>query len=81
VYSWKTWTAKRANEILGRSGTFWFRKYHDRYIRDATHLANARSYIEENAVKAGLCAARKDWRWAAHSAGNEPWRFCIAQAG
>lgn len=63
VYSWKTWTAKRANEILGRSGTFWFREYHDRYIRDATHLANAKRYIEENAMKAGLCAAREDWRW------------------
>ena len=63
VYSWKTWTAKRANEILGRSGTFWFREYHDRYIRDATHLANAKRYIKENAMKAGLCAAREDWRW------------------
>jgi putative DNA methylase len=63
VYSWKTWTAKRANEILGRSGTFWFREYHDRFIRDETHLANARSYIEENPLKAGLCAAKADWRW------------------
>ena len=63
VYSWKTWTAKRANEILARSGTFWFREYHDRFIRDETHLANAKAYIEENPVKAGLCASKEEWPW------------------
>ena len=46
--------------ILGRSGTFWFREYHDRYIRNAEHFANAIRYIEENPVAAGLVKLAKD---------------------
>jgi len=63
VQSWKTWTAKKINVHLGRTGTVWQREYHDRYIRDGEHLANVTRYIEQNPVKAGLCAEAKDWRW------------------
>ena len=64
VQSWKTWTAKCANRILGRDGAFWGRDYHDRYIRDEEHLAWAKSYIEENPTKARLCPAPEKWRWS-----------------
>ena len=63
VHSWKTWTAKKINAHLGRVGTVWQRDYHDRYIRDGEHLARVTRYIEQNPVKAGLCAESKDWRW------------------
>lgn len=71
VQSWKTWSAKRANEVLQRSGTFWCRDFHDRYIRDDTHFSNARKYIERNPVKAGLCREAKDWRWSSAWAGRK----------
>jgi putative transposase len=29
VHSWKSYSAHRANRILGRSGTFWHRDYFD----------------------------------------------------
>ena len=64
VHSWKSYTAHEANQALGRSGTFWFREYHDRFIRDERHLANAVEYIERNPVKAGLVGAPEEWRWS-----------------
>jgi len=64
VHSWKSYTAHAANQLLGRSGGFWFREYHDRFIRDERHFAHACSYIEGNPVKAGLVLAIEDWRWS-----------------
>jgi len=64
LHSWKSYTALRANEILRRSGDFWFREYHDRFIRDGRHFRNAVKYIEQNPVKAGLVRAPEEWRWS-----------------
>ena len=61
IHSWKSYTAKAANRVLGRSGAFWARDYFDRYARDGQHFAAAVAYIEHNPVKAGLCAQREDW--------------------
>jgi len=63
VHSWKSYTAHSANQTLGRSGDFWYREYHDRFIRDEQHLVKALAYIEENPVKAGLVAVKEEWRW------------------
>ena len=70
VQSWKTWTARSANQILGRTGPFWKREFHDRYIRDGEHLATAKRYIEENPCKAGLCKAPDHWRWSSAWSGR-----------
>ncbi|HJQ55887.1 MAG TPA: transposase [Vineibacter sp.] len=64
IQSWKSFTAKRANPILGQAGKFWAPDYFDRYIRDATHLAVAIAYIENNPVKAGLARSPDDWTWS-----------------
>jgi REP element-mobilizing transposase RayT len=64
VHSWKSFTAKAANRILGRTGEFWQREYFDRYIRDAAHFEAARAYIHENPVKAGLVARAEDWAFS-----------------
>ncbi len=73
VHAWKSFTAKEANKILNRSGTFWMADYFDRYIRDARHFEAARNYIENNPVKAGLCKKPADWRWGhAGNAGVPP---------
>jgi putative transposase len=64
LHSWKSYTAHTANQILGCSGDFWFREYHDRFIRDERHFANAVDYIEQNPVKAGLVYRPEEWRWS-----------------
>jgi REP element-mobilizing transposase RayT len=64
VWSWKSWTARHANALLGRSGQFWQREYFDRFIRDCRHLADVIAYIENNPVKAGLVATPSDWPWS-----------------
>jgi REP element-mobilizing transposase RayT len=64
VHSWKSFTANEANKILGRSGDFWQREYHDRFIRDDDHYRNAVFYIENNPVKAGLAKTAQAWRYS-----------------
>ena len=61
LQSWKSFTAKEANNLLNRSGTFWFREYHDRFIRDEKHFVQATEYIAQNPVKAGLVTNPHDW--------------------
>jgi REP element-mobilizing transposase RayT len=63
IGSWKRFTARKANERLGRSGPFWQDEYWDRYIRDGRHFAAAVSYIEQNPVKARLIAEAVAWPW------------------
>ena len=64
VRSWKVFTSRHANLILGRSGPFWMRDYFDRYVRDLEHLANVRRYIRWNPVRAGLCDRPEQWPWS-----------------
>ena len=61
VQSWKGFTARRANSLLGRSGAFWQRDYYGRYIRDDAHWAAVTRYIAHNPVKAGLAKNPADW--------------------
>jgi REP element-mobilizing transposase RayT len=69
VRSWKTFTAREANQLLDRTGSFWMVDYFDRCVRDERHLAAVRAYIRENPVKAGLCATAEEWRWGSAWAG------------
>ena len=48
LHSWKSYTAKEGNRLVGRTGRFWQPEYFDRYIRDGVHYANAVSYVEAN---------------------------------
>ncbi len=70
IRSFKGFTAKTANEILGRSGTFWFPEFFDRYLRDAEHYSTVVRYIDQNPVRAGLVKDQADWRFS--SAGWTP---------
>jgi len=64
VRSWKGFTSRKINELTDRTGPLWQREYHDRYIRDLDHLANARLYVRNNPVKARLCQNPEDWLWS-----------------
>ena len=54
MLSWKSFTGRKANEFLGRSGQFWQEDYFDRYVRSENHYHDVLAYIERNPVKAGL---------------------------
>ena len=56
ILSWKGFTARRINPLIGRTGNFWQRDYFDRLVRDVRHLANCLRYIRRNPSKAGLHA-------------------------
>jgi REP element-mobilizing transposase RayT len=68
VGGWKSYTAKRASRILGRTGTFWQREYYDRLIRKEGELDRAMDYVLRNPEKAGL----KDWNWVWSAGGDAP---------
>jgi REP element-mobilizing transposase RayT len=63
MHSIKGHSASVANKLLGRCGRFWSPDYFDRFIRDRRHNARVMRYIDENPVKAGLCATPEDWPW------------------
>ena len=54
VRSWKTFTARSINQLLGQSGKLWHRSYFDRLVRDEQHLENCVRYIRCNPKKARL---------------------------
>ena len=66
VHSWKSFTAKEANRILKRQGTFWQTEPYDHLIRDESDFLHAVTYVLENPVRAGL----KNWRWVGRGNGH-----------
>ncbi len=63
VYSWKSFTAKKANQSLGISGRFWQPEYFDRVIKSQRQFEFTVRYILNNPVKAGLCKKFYEWPW------------------
>ena len=59
----KSYTARRANRILGRGGSFWARENFDHWYRHDRKLDAARDYIQNNPVKAGLVRNADEWPW------------------
>jgi 1-hydroxy-2-methyl-2-(E)-butenyl 4-diphosphate synthase len=58
LYSWKSFTAKEANKILGREGAFWQPEYYDHIIRDGEDFRHQVKYVLNNPV-----VARTSERW------------------
>lgn len=57
--SWKGFSGKEANRLLGRAGDFWQPEYYDHLIRDEADFVHAIRYVLGNPAKAGLV----DWPW------------------
>ncbi len=57
LQSWKSFTAKKANELLGRTGTFWQEEYYDHLVRDGEDFKNQVRYVLENPRKGKASAA------------------------
>ena len=62
LHSWKSFTAKAANRILGRAGEFWQAEYYDHLIRGEDDYVHALRYLLDNPIKAGL--AGWPWTWS-----------------
>jgi hypothetical protein len=45
MHSWKSYTAKTINKLLGLRGTFWQEECFDHVVRSAEHLGNYERYI------------------------------------
>jgi len=60
VQSWKSFTAKEANKLLGRQGRFWMDEYYDHLIREEEDFVNEVNYVLGNPAKAGL----ENWPWS-----------------
>ncbi|MGB9623961.1 MAG: REP-associated tyrosine transposase [Phycisphaerae bacterium] len=72
LHSWKSFTAKQINRVLGTTGKVWQEEYFDRMIRDHAHWINSLAYIDANPVKADLCSSPEQWPFgsAAHGLDN-----------
>ena len=58
-------TAKRANVMLGRTGTsFWQGESYDHEVRHEREFDRIRHYIETNPVRAGLVQDVSQYRWS-----------------
>lgn len=64
-HSWKSFTAKEINRLLGRQGTFWQPEPYDHLIRDEDDFRHAVEYLLANPAAAGLA----DWLWVGFGAG------------
>ena len=68
-------TARRANEILGRTGQpFWQIESYDHWVRDRWELEKIVTYIEDNPGAAGLV----NWPW---SSGVSQAKACATEGG
>jgi REP element-mobilizing transposase RayT len=58
-------SARYSNIKLERTGKpFWQDESFDHWIRNPGQFAGTKNYIENNPVKAGLCANPRDWPWS-----------------
>ncbi len=67
LHSWKSFTSKAANKLLGRTGEFWQKESFDHWIRDDAEHMRLVAYVENNPVKAGFCQRPEDWKWSSAS--------------
>ena len=74
VQSWKSFTAKQANEMLGLSGTFWQPEYYDHLIRDGEDFKNQIRYVLENPLRGKASA-----RWTGSKFGGSWEEICGAR--
>ena len=55
--SWKGWSAREINRLLGRRGTFWQAESYDHIVRDAVEWSAFAKYIRGNPEQASLPAS------------------------
>ena len=63
MQSLKGYTARKANQRLGRSGTFWQHESYDHCVRNPNEWRRIITYVLNNPVKAGLVETWEKWQW------------------
>jgi D-alanine--D-alanine ligase len=59
LHSWKSFTSKQANKLLGRTGQFWQDEYYDHLVRNEEDFMHSVNYVINNPARAGL----ENWQW------------------
>ena len=54
LHSWKSFTAHKINDLLGRTGRFWQHESYDHIVRNERALYKIQEYIDRNPEKAGI---------------------------
>ncbi|MFH1004802.1 MAG: transposase [Bacteroidota bacterium] len=54
LHSWKSFTANKINEQLGKKGQLWMHESYDHIVRNENALHAIRNYIRQNPVKARI---------------------------
>ena len=72
MHSLKGYTARKANQLLGRSGAFWHHESYDHAIRDESEWQRIVTYVLNNPVKAGLVDEWTKWEWSYYRTGFSP---------
>ena len=63
-------TARRLNELRGRSGPVWQHGFYDHCLRDEEALLRHMRYVIENPLRKGFVQRAEDWPYAAV---DPPW--------
>jgi REP element-mobilizing transposase RayT len=64
MHSIKSFTANKANSLLGREGAFWQGESYDHVVRNEAEWRRIVNYVLNNPVAAGLVPRREDWKWS-----------------
>jgi REP element-mobilizing transposase RayT len=76
--SLKSFTAKRANQMLARTGSpFWQEESYDHCVRNEREFERIRAYVEDNPVRAGMVREATEFRWS--SAWRPSWSSAADQ--
>ena len=59
THSWKSFTAKEINKVLGATGQFWRRESYDHIVRNEKALANIEGYILAHSAHGALVEERR----------------------
>ncbi|MDD8045671.1 MAG: transposase, partial [Verrucomicrobiota bacterium] len=68
IHTWKSFTANKANQLLGRSGPFWQEDAYNHIIRTEKEYRFQVEYVFGKPAKAGL----RDWKWVGRVAAERP---------
>lgn len=63
MQSMKSYSGRKANELLMLTGKFWEEESYDRLVRNDAELIRIVQYVLNNPVKAGLCQNWREWAW------------------
>ena len=63
MHSLKRYTARQANLLLGREGSFWQHENYDHVVRDEAEWRRIITYVLNNPVKAGLVQHWEEREW------------------